>query len=294
MGVLLFSESQIPLSFVALSDDPQFKNVMNFARTVEKENGQLIRGFGVSHYPSLVAFEVLDDQLKVLPVQMTGDIFNYIAVQRFLQERLNSYYERVPEILQDDIEEEEIEMFSSSRFTSQCAPGDKSCVIFIYDQEKFGKIGRDYVRAMKKLSVEFRRKGVPLAFGWLDGGCYPDVLEKFGVSAGDLPTMVLYSHKQQQIGKLDKELTYENAREQVVNLLVQGSDYFQTSAEGVNISDRKCKAFRKEIASAGTDAARQEVIASFQKKEEEAASNPDESTGKKDKKKKKKRSKGDL
>ena len=295
MGVILFSEGQVPIALEALSDDPLFKNTMYFGHTREKQSEKIIRGFGVRKYPTLIAFEVLNDNLEILPVEMQGDIYNYTALQKFLKEQLNSYYSRAPKLEQEDIEEEEIEVFTSSRF-SKCTDGQTSCVMFIYNQEKFGKISKDHIRMMKKMSVEFRRKSVPLIFGWLDGGCYPDVLEKIGLTTADLPTMILYSNNNQSVGKLDGELSYEKAREKVVDLLVQGAkDSLDTPAEGFNISDRKCKQFRTDIGSAGTDAERKEIIANFQKKEQERASNSsDEGSGKKDKKKKKKKSKSDL
>lgn len=142
---------------------------------------------------------------------------------------------------------------------------------------------------MKKLKLEYRRKSAPLVFGWMDGGCYPDFIDKFGVSQLDLPTMILYSGKNHPIEELSGELSYESAREKLISQLVNDKEYLEVEAEGISLYNRNCKAFRKEIASAETDTARQEVIANFQKKEEDKYSG-DDGSGKKDKKKKKRKS----
>ena len=115
---------------------------------------------------------------------------------------------------------------------------------------------------MKQLSFEFRTKQVPIVFGWLDGGCYPDILEKIGLSESALPSMALYAHSKQQVSTTSGDMTLETTRELVLKLLV-GQAEFNPVTGGLELAKRSCKAFRKEFEAAGTDDERASVLSKF-------------------------------
>ena len=107
--------------------------------------------FHVTRYPSLVSFEVVDNDLRIQPTEMQGDIYDFSDVEQFLFQRLHDYYQRDLIIAREIMEEEDIDIFTGS-----CAAGH--CGIFIFNAEKFGKIGKEDVKMMKEVAVEFRRK----------------------------------------------------------------------------------------------------------------------------------------
>lgn len=118
LGVLLIHEAPCPLAVQALSDDPVFRDTLVFGQTKETKDQKMLAAFGVRRLPALVTFEVVTDDLKVLPRQMDGDFYDYGSTEKFLALQLNAYYQREIQISQEELEEEEIDHFTASSFTS--------------------------------------------------------------------------------------------------------------------------------------------------------------------------------
>ena len=136
----------------------------------------------------------------------------------------------------------------------------------------------------------------PVAFAYVNGTCQSEFGSKFGIDAGSLPNLVLYSYNKDVFANFVGAFMKEDIEDFITKTVSGRVNFQKMQKENAVLSDIKCEEIHEVEVQDDDDDIMKELLEEERKKREalEAEMGKDEKKKKKKKKKKSKKKKEDL
>jgi len=233
-GVLLISNVSEHFPFRIAASVPEFKANFRFAQynRKSKELQQLLKA---QNFPTIIAIKTTADKTFRF-VEFTGNVFDFSLLKVFLQKLLFIPEAPVPRL---SITRDRVEEYYSKSYKVLCEKKGGICVIGILPGSADLLSNNETYTALQVLQKEYR-SDEDYHFGWFDGLCEEELREKFGVTQGDLPALVLYVPSRTKTARYKGTFTAEG----IYAFLQEsaGGKVKTTTLKDIAFADRNCGA----------------------------------------------------
>lgn len=185
-GVLLITNNSEHFPFRIAASVPEFREKFRFAQ-YDRKSKELQKLLQAQNFPTIIAIQSTPEH-SFRFVEYTGNIYDFSLLKVFLQKLL--FIPEVP-VPQLSITRNRVEEYYSKSYKALCEKKGGICVIGILPGSSDLQANNESYSALQALQKEYR-SDEDYHFGWFDGLCEEELREKFGVTQGDLPALVLY------------------------------------------------------------------------------------------------------
>ena len=297
--IIYMFDSYVQMGISLISLEEKFKNLFDWI-VYDNPPEDFMKSLNLQKLPAL-AIAIPDDRQKgAIKMMLYNDIITYSKVKAFLEQTFKfEYKEQKQDVKDTGVKNEPILDFvqTTDDLVKTCSK-KKLCMIAFFDmrtsQEEIVKEYEKKFEIYKNVSESSAKR--PVAFAYVNGTCQSEFGSKFGIDAGSLPNLVLYSYNKDVFANFVGAFMKEDIEDFITKTVSGRANFQKMQKENAVLSDIKCEEIHEVEVQDDDDDIMKELLEEERKKREalEAEMGKDEKKKKKKKKKKSKKKKEDL